>query len=98
MTAELNIAEVLYETGEVRFRYARIRSVDGSSWIRHGPFCEYGRSGQVISEGTYVLGSEQGVWRDFYENGQLAAEGEYRDGVELGHWRYWNLDGTVQTE
>lgn len=98
MTADLNIAEVPYETGEIRFRYARIQSSDASRWIRHGLFCEYHKNGQVISEGNYVNGKEHGLWRDYYENGQLAAEGEYRDGVEAGQWRYWNPDGTPRSE
>jgi antitoxin component YwqK of YwqJK toxin-antitoxin module len=97
MTADLHIAEIPYETGEVRFRYARIQSPDGLRWIRHGLFCEYHKNGQVISEGNYVHGQEHGLWRDYYENGQPAAEGEYRHGVEVGHWRYWNPDGTPRS-
>ena len=93
MTADLNIAEIFYETGEIKFRYARVMSPDGSRWIRHGLFCEYHQNGQVISEGNYAMGKEQGLWRDFYPNGQVAAEGNYEDGVEVGHWRHWDPDG-----
>lgn len=38
MSAELNIAQILYDTGEVKFRYARIVAEDGSRWIRDGFF------------------------------------------------------------
>lgn len=94
MSADLNIAEITYETGEVRFRYARVMAPDGSRWIRHGVFREYDPGGRVVSEGTYVDGKEEGVWRDFYPSGQLAAQGTYKAGEEIGDWRYWNPDGT----
>lgn len=93
MDDTLYLAEIPYESGELRFRYARRISEDGSRWIRHGLFVEYARSGQVLSEGEYVDGLEQGIWRDYYPNGQLAAEGEYVNGREEGVWRFWNEDG-----
>lgn len=96
--ADLNIAEIPYDTGEIRFRYARIMSKDGTRWVRHGLFCEYHRNGQVISEGNYQDGKEEGLWRDHYSNGQLAAEGHYANGEEVGEWRYWMPDGTPTDE
>lgn len=93
MAAEFNIAEIPYDTGEIRFRYARVMAPDGIGWIRHGLFCEYARNGQVISEGTYKDGKEDGLWRDFYDNGRVAAEGEYANGQEVGEWRYWDREG-----
>lgn len=92
---DLNIAEIPYDTGEIRFRYSRVKSSDGTRWIRHGLFQEYHQNGQVISEGEYVNGNEQGLWRDYYPNGQLAAEGFYKDGKEVGVWRYWNEEGDL---
>lgn len=94
MNADLNIAEIFYDTGEIKFRYARKKSEDGKFWIREGLFCEYHRNGNVISEGNYVNGKEQGLWHDFYPDGQLAAEGLYAEGEEVGVWKYWNPDGT----
>jgi antitoxin component YwqK of YwqJK toxin-antitoxin module len=93
MTADLNIGEIPYENGEIRFRYSRVMAPDGKRWMRHGLFREYARNGQVISEGTYKDGREHGQWRDFYEDGQLAAEGHYADGREIGEWRYWDREG-----
>jgi len=94
MTAELNIAEIPYETGEIQFRYTRYLHEDGSRWIRHGLFRAYHRNGALASEGTYVNGNEDGLWRDYHENGELAAEGHYKNGQQLGAWKYWNSDGT----
>ncbi len=93
---DLNIAEILYETGEVRFRYARYLSPDGAKWIRHGLFTELHMNGQLISQGMYADGLEDGSWQDFYDNGQIAAEGTYSQGTEVGIWRYWNPDGTEE--
>lgn len=90
MTAELNICEILYDTGEVQYRYSRVLSEDGTRWIRHGLFREYDKCGQVISEGNYICGKESGLWRDYYPNGQIAAEGHYDSGVETGVWTYWD--------
>lgn len=93
---DLNIAEIPYETGEVRFRYARYLSPDGARWIRHGLFTEFHKNGQLASQGMYEDGLEKGSWQDFYESGQIAAEGTYYGGAEVGIWRYWNQNGIAE--
>jgi len=75
---DLNIAEIPYESGAIRFRYARVMAPDRTRWIQHGLFVEYNENGIVISEGQYADGKEDGLWRDFHPNGQPAAEGSYR--------------------
>lgn len=90
---DLSIAEITYETGELRLRYARYLSIGGTRWIRHGLFTEFHRNGQLASRGIYENGLEEGNWQDFYESGQVAAEGRYSGGIEVGIWRYWNPDG-----
>jgi antitoxin component YwqK of YwqJK toxin-antitoxin module len=95
---DLNIAEIPHENGEIRFRYARKMSPDGSRWIRHGLFVAYHPNGAKASEGRYEEGVEQGVWRDYHENGQPAAEGQYDGGAEVGQWRYWNADGQPEVK
>ena len=93
---DLNIAEIPYESGAIRFRYARVMAPDRTRWIRHGLFVEYHENGTVASEGQYLDGKEDGLWRDFHPNGQPAAEGCYREGKEVGMWRFWNPDGTAE--
>ncbi|WP_124540715.1 tetratricopeptide repeat protein [Piscinibacter terrae] len=93
-TADLNIAEVPHDNGQLRFRYARVMFADAARWIRHGLFTEYSEAGQRLSEGHYVQGQEHGLWRDFHPNGQLAALGEYVGGKEHGIWRFWDEAGT----
>jgi antitoxin component YwqK of YwqJK toxin-antitoxin module len=89
----LDIAEIPYESGAIRFRYSRYMSADGTRWVRHGLFVAYHENGRVSSEGEYIDSLEQGTWRDYHENGQLAAEGCYVDGKEHGYWRYWDASG-----
>jgi antitoxin component YwqK of YwqJK toxin-antitoxin module len=98
MEADLNIAVIPYDTGEVHYRYARYLSSDGTRWIRHGLFRAYHRNGVLASEGNYVDGLEEGLWCDFHENGQLAARGTYAAGQEKDDWVYWNSDGAIDTE
>jgi antitoxin component YwqK of YwqJK toxin-antitoxin module len=98
MDTELNLAEIPYESGTVKFRYARYMAADGTRWVRHGLFVAYHESGAVKSEGDYVHGNENGLWRDYHPNGRLAAEGSYIDGKETGVWRFWGEDGAEQSQ
>ncbi|MBN3724654.1 toxin-antitoxin system YwqK family antitoxin [Burkholderia sp. Ac-20379] len=94
--ANLNIAEIAYESGGIKFRYTRMLSPDGTRWIRHGLFVAYHENGTIASEGDYVQGKEEGVWRDFHESGKPAAEGAYLGGEKHGRWRYWREDGSEE--
>jgi len=93
---DLNIAEIPYDTGEIRYRYSRYLAPDRSRWIRHGLFTAYHQTGTLASEGSYEHGKEHGPWRDYHANGQVAAEGHYDQGVESGEWQYWSEDGKPQ--
>jgi hypothetical protein len=94
--ADLNLAEIPYDSGVLRFRYTRFMAPDGTRWIRHGLFVAYHENGVVSSEGSYNDGKEHGLWRDFHENGQQASEGSYHEGEEVGIWRFWGPDGREQ--
>ena len=93
MSNELNIAEIPYENGVIRCRYARYLSDDGKRWIRHGLYTAYHPDGSLKSEGNYYHGLESGSWHDYHPNGQLAAIGAYEDGVEVGEWHFWDSEG-----
>lgn len=96
--ADLNLAQIPYESGTIKFRYTRYMAPDGTRWVRHGLFVAYHENGAVSSEGSYVHGAENGLWRDYHSNGQLAAEGTYVDGREAEDWRFWGEDGSVQPQ
>ena len=93
---ELHIAEIPYESGAIRFRYARYMLSDGSRWIMHGLFLAYYESGTVASEGSYVHGKEEGTWCDFHENGHPAAKGQYVNGLQEGEWEFWSASGSSE--
>lgn len=86
---QMNVAEIFYQTGELQCRFACYLSGDGSQSIRHGRFASYHRNGELASEGSYVNGFEDGVWRNYHDNGELAAEGCYDEGEKIDTWRYW---------
>jgi len=86
----LYIAEIPYDNGNIRYRYTRFLSEDGTHWVRHGLFTAYHENGVIASEGMYTNGSEDGLWIDYYDNGQLAAKGYYKNGEQLDGWEYWD--------
>ena len=92
----LHIAEIPYEDGTIRFRYARILSADGTRWIKHGLFSAHHPNGKLSSEGMYVNGQEHGLWTEYHSNGQMAARGHYANGKEVGHWEFWRSDGSPE--
>lgn len=94
----LYIAEIFYKTGELRYRYSRKMSADGTKWIRDGRFEEYYQNGNLASEGTYDDGLEDGYWKDYHENGNIAAEGYYSQGKETGTWRFYDEQGKLEEE
>ena len=94
--ADLEIAEILYESGAVRARYARVLSPDGARWIRHGLFRTYYEDGTLSSEGLYENGAEQGPWRTYHSNGRLASQGTYNQGSESDDWTFWSSDGVKE--
>jgi antitoxin component YwqK of YwqJK toxin-antitoxin module len=90
---QLTLAESFYEDGSRKLTYERYLANDGAMWVLHGRFYAYHRNGQLASEGQYLNGLEDGLWRYYYENGQLAAEGCYEDGLDAGVWKYY-VSGT----
>ena len=90
---DLNIAEIHYDSGAIKFRYSRVLSLDGTRWVLHGFFLAYHVNGNVASEGHFTDGKEDGLWRDFHSNGVLASEGRYCLGRQVGVWRFWMSDG-----
>jgi antitoxin component YwqK of YwqJK toxin-antitoxin module len=90
---ELHIAEVPFPSGAVKFRYSRVLSTDGKSWIRHGRFASYHENGQLASEVNYENGLEHGPSVEYYENGQVSSRGQYTQGKESGTWSFWAPDG-----
>lgn len=50
------------------------------------------------SQGSYVEGLRNGIWRDWFSNGQLAQEIHYQQGKENGTIKTWFYTGQPRTE
>ena len=96
MTKELLISEIPDEDGNLKFRYARYKSEDGTKCIRHGRFEAYYPNGQLSSEGSYEDGAETGLWKDYHDNGVQAAQGTFVNGKKAEDWIYWGLDDSPE--
>lgn len=82
---DLNIAEIPYEGGSVRFRYSRFLSDDGLRWIRHGMFVAYAEDGAILSEGSTSMGKSKVFGATIIRMDNLPAKEHMRTGVNMGN-------------
>ncbi len=61
-----------------------------------GDITEYDADGNIILQGSYYRGKEDGKW--LYELGDHREEGEYIDGMRDGEWKSWYLNGQLKFE
>ena len=57
---------------------------DGPAGDSHGPFIGWYSEGQKRSEGAFVHGKPDGVWRQWYRSGELRSEARYDKGERIG--------------
>jgi hypothetical protein len=50
------------------------------------------------SEGNYINGKRNGLWKYWHENGQVRCEGNYINGLKDGVWKYWDETGVLTEE
>ena len=62
--------------------------------LADGQLSEYDELGNIIIEGTYYRGEEDGFW--FYEMGDHKEEGEYIEGMRDGEWKSYYLNGDLK--
>ncbi len=62
--------------------------------LAEGLMSEYDELGNLITQGTYYKGLEDGDW--FYELGDHREEGAYIEGLRDGEWRSYYRDGTLK--
>lgn len=58
-----------------------------------GIFTEFDEKGNVIIQGEYFDGLEEGFWT--YRHGDHREEGTYRSGMRNGEWKYYYDDGQL---
>ncbi|VTS07413.1 : MORN_2: MORN_2 [Tuwongella immobilis] len=69
-------------TGEIRV------IISYSNGMAHGKYCDYSKSGQLMTEGAYRFGHQEGEWRFYHRDGTLFDIIFFRNGIEiqsLGH-------------
>ena len=54
--------------------------------------------GNVLVDGHYEMGRENGRWITYHINGRKAAEGRMVRGEKVGPWRTWDEDGRMLSE
>jgi antitoxin component YwqK of YwqJK toxin-antitoxin module len=58
-----------------------------------GMMSEYSETGDLIAEGDYIDGEEEGQWK--YNIGNFKEEGGYSYGLRHGLWKHYYNDGTL---
>ncbi len=61
-----------------------------------GYIVEYDEEGNIILEGQYVDGYEDGQW--MFISGEITTEGYYIDGMRSGKWKTYYSDGSLSFE
>jgi len=90
------VVEVADHAGNLLSRYSRYLNSEGTGWVRHGVWQQFGTRGGVTSQGQYAHGAEVGLWEDFHESGQVAARGRYENGQKIGRWEFWDEAGNPE--
>lgn len=55
----------------------------------------YYSNGKIASEGYFVKGLPNGVWKSYYQNGQLKSIGNKKEGLSDSLWKFYDIDGTL---
>lgn len=73
------------------------KSTNGRA-VKDGPFIAYASGGDMMIEGSYRNGVQQGEWTLWYENGVRASIDHYDDGVQDGLHTSWYANGQKALE
>jgi uncharacterized protein len=57
---------------------------------------EYDQAGNILSEGEYIEGMQEGIWK--YSYGDYVSEGEYLNGMRHGNWKHFSSNGKLSFE
>lgn len=79
-----------YPSGEI------LREENYLNGLSDGLMTEYDEEGNIIAEGEYIEGLEEGPW--IYQYGDLREEGEYSYGYRNGYWKDYDTTGALLFE
>ena len=87
------------QDGEWQWYYANgqlMRSETFENGVPEGELTEYNEEGEIVAQGNFVEGSEEGHW--IFRHNLIREEGDYFDGMRTGLWKTWFDDGKVASE
>ena len=58
----------------------------------------YYSNGQLGTEGNYIKGQMDGIWKWWYNNGQLMDSGKYVHGVSVGEFVHYHENGQLKSK
>lgn len=64
--------------------------------LADGLMTEYDEFGNMLVEGEYIEGLENGFW--YYDYGDVKLEGDYLDGMRNGLWKHYYSNGRLSFE
>jgi len=64
----------------------------GATMIKEGPYKSWYDNGKMETEGSYVRGHKEGLWKLYYFNGQQSDEQFYHDD-KIKYYQHWDEDG-----
>ncbi len=74
-----------YPEGRLKLEYTYYLDKKGRK-IEQGPFTKWHENGQIMIEGNFRDGKEEGIWKEFLRNGVIKTGGGYQGGVKEGLW------------
>ncbi len=63
--------------------------------VKDGEQLVYAENGTLIEKGTYVMGSKEGLWLNWYDNGVLMASVYYSNNLPNGETKRYDVDGKI---
>ncbi len=70
--------------------------VDGKK-VMHGPYRAWWPNGKLGTEGQYLNGKPDGLWRGWYESGELQGEELFKNGIKVKS-RYYDKQGKEKSK
>lgn len=66
--------------------------------VRKGKWIAYDEEGNMLSQGHYKDGFEDGMYTVWYPSGVKRYEGIFKSGKRLGIWSFWDAEGNLVKE
>lgn len=82
----------------ILFSFFSIAQNDSSKTNPNGHNIFYYPNGKISSEGNFVNGKPEGIWKSYYESGKVKSEGARKNNQPDGPWKFYNSEGILTGE